>query len=71
MLSFILEHPLYLPFILVNIWIIYKAIQEFAYKPETDDSSDNDGGGSGPADPELDLPPGVTLPKEREEVLTD
>ncbi|MEM9327214.1 MAG: hypothetical protein AAGA85_16215 [Bacteroidota bacterium] len=70
MWTFVLDHPLYIPFVLVNAWVIYKAIQDLAYKDAANDDS-NDTGGDGPSDPSLDLPPGITLPSDKEPALVD
>jgi hypothetical protein len=63
MFDFILSHPLYIPFIALNIFIIYKVIQDVK-RDENDDRDDEDdsGGWQIGDDPDLDLPPGVSLP---------
>ncbi len=64
-LEFILDRPLYLLFVLANIWIIYKFIKNALSDGSDDDSEDDDDdGGITLTDPDLDLPPGVTLPKD-------
>lgn len=63
-MEFLQEHPLYIPFIVFNSWIIYKVIREV--QKDNDDSDDSDDGGIVLDEPELDLPPGVTLPVEPE-----
>ncbi|MEM9857902.1 MAG: hypothetical protein AAF843_11115 [Bacteroidota bacterium] len=71
MWTFLLENPFYIPFIALNIWVIYKVIKIFVYRNDdnTDDDDDNDDGIL-PDDPELDLPPGVSLPTEPKELVT-
>ncbi len=70
-MSFILEHPLYIPFIIFNIWLIYKVFHEIVFRDKDDDDSDDNDGGIIPDNPDLDLPPGVSLPTDTpEKVLT-
>lgn len=64
MLDYILAHPLYIPFVLLNIFIIYKVIKIYVLGDEDNQDDDNDGGVPGNDDPILDLPPGVAPPKE-------
>ena len=63
-MEFLADHPMYIPFILFNIWIIYKLIKEV--RESNDERDDSDDGGIMMGEPELDLPPGVTLPVEPE-----
>ena len=66
MLKFLLQYPLYIPFVIINIWIIYKLVKEVLNK-DNDKDDPNDGGiPANNDDPDLDLPPGVSLPKEPE-----
>jgi hypothetical protein len=64
MLDHILAHPLYIPFILLNIFIIYKVIRLVLENDEEKNDDDRDGGIARDEDPVLDLPPGVSLPRE-------
>ena len=72
MLDYILSHPLYIPFIILNIYIIYKVIRYVLdYDPDKNDDDEN-GGNLKNDNPELDLPPGVTLPvSDKEPILKD
>ncbi len=64
MLDFIISHLLYIPFIVLNVFIIYKIIKDVLKddKGKNDDDDDDDGGIFGSDKPVLDLPPGVSLP---------
>ncbi|GAB2618473.1 hypothetical protein [Belliella aquatica] len=62
MLDYIIAHPLYIPFIILNIYIIYKVIKMVVGKDQGRDDDDQDGGISNNDNPVLDLPPGVGLP---------
>lgn len=63
MLDYILSHPLYIPFLILNIFIIYKVIKIYVIEGR-DDNDDEDGGIPETDDPVLDLPPGVAPPSE-------
>ncbi|MDP2042812.1 MAG: hypothetical protein Q8S14_17935 [Algoriphagus sp.] len=68
MLDYILSHPLYIPFIIFNIYLIYKVIR---YVLDNNEGDEN-GGGSKNDNPVLDLPPGVTLPvSDKETILNE
>ncbi|MEM9392180.1 MAG: hypothetical protein AAGA02_17005 [Bacteroidota bacterium] len=71
MLDYLSNHLLYIPFIALNIWVIYKVIKIFVYQKDDDDKNDDDddNGGIDLTGPELDLPPGVSLPTEPKEVV--
>jgi len=69
MLEFIRSYPLYIPFIILNIYVIYKVIQMVMGNDSGNRDDDQDGGISGNDDPDLDLPPGVSLP-QKESSLT-
>lgn len=63
MLDFIKSYPLYIPFIIVNIFIIYKVVKDVLNDDKGENDEDDDEGGVSEIDkPVLDLPPGVTLP---------
>lgn len=63
MLDFIKSYPLYIPFIILNILIIYKVVKDVLNDDEGKNDEDDDDGGMSVSDkPVLDLPPGVTLP---------
>lgn len=62
MLDFIKSYPLYIPFIIINIFIIYKVIKDVLNDDDENDGDDDEGGVSENDKPVLDLPPGVTLP---------
>lgn len=64
MLDYILDHPLYIPFLILNIFIIYKVIKIYVLEDRDNDEDDNDGGITDNKDPVLDLPPGVAPPAE-------
>lgn len=63
-IDYILKHPLYLVFIILNvciiIWVIIKVIND----DKGEDGKDDDDDPFYPDDPDLDLPPGVSLPEE-------
>ena len=70
MLHFITSHPLYIPFILLNAFIIYKVIKEVLSDEKGNDDDEYDDGGIFLDDgPNLDLPPGVTLPLSPKELV--
>jgi hypothetical protein len=73
MLNFLTSHPFYIPFILLNAFIVYKVIKEVLGDNGGDDDDDDDDEGVFSDDgPTLDLPPGVTLPvSPKEPVLND
>ncbi|MBC7748340.1 MAG: hypothetical protein H7Z76_07160 [Methylotenera sp.] len=72
MLDFIVKHPLYIPFIIFNGFIIYKIIKIVLDKKNGEIDDDQDGGIPTNNFPELDLPPGVTLSDSpKEAVLND
>lgn len=66
MLDFIISYPLYIPFIILNIYIIYKVIKLVLSNDQqkNDDDNEDKGGISDDDNPVLDLPPGVILPSE-------
>ncbi|MEM6643583.1 MAG: hypothetical protein AAF616_11440 [Bacteroidota bacterium] len=69
--EFLDAHPFYLMFIIINLAIIYLVVKMVIFKKDDDDEEDDDDeGGIGDDDPVLDLPPGVTLPKEPSELVT-
>ncbi|MEL6557064.1 MAG: hypothetical protein AAFQ94_02705 [Bacteroidota bacterium] len=72
LINFIEKHPLYLCFIVINAWLIIHVIKELVYKKdddEKDSDDDSDDGITDDDDPVIDLPPGITLPDEPEEVI--
>ncbi len=67
MLDFIKSYPLYIPFIIVNIFIIYKVVKDVLNDDKGENDEDDDEGGLSEIDqPVLDLPPGVTVPTSPE-----
>jgi hypothetical protein len=71
--SFIKVHPEYVVFIAANAILVVKVIQ-WAIKQNNNDNDDDDHG-SGPGDdddglPDLDLPPGVSLPDSNKELVS-
>lgn len=72
MIAFIISHPLYVPFLILNAVIVYKIIRDvLSDLKEKNDDGDN-GGIFISNEPVLDLPPGVTLPiSTNEPVLND
>ncbi len=72
MVDYITSHPLYIPFIILNGFIIYKIIKTVLGDDKGKNDDDNDGGIFTNDHPILDLPPGVSLPISSEEpVLND
>lgn len=72
MLDYILSHPLYIPFIIFNIYLIYKVIRYVLDNDQDNNEGDENGGGSKNDNPVLDLPPGVTLPvSDKESILNE
>jgi len=70
----LLKHPYYIPFLIFNIWIIYRMIKMVISEEDQDDNSekgdkDDEGGVDIDDDPDLDLPPGVTLPIDHPELV--
>jgi hypothetical protein len=65
--EYITNHPYYIPFILLNVYIIYRVILKVINDDLGDDGEDDDDDDPHlPEGPELDLPPGVSLPVEPE-----
>jgi len=64
MLDFINQHPDYLFIVLINIVVVVKVL---IHIKETDDNNDDDNGGMLPKNPNLDLPPGVSLPIDKKD----
>lgn len=64
MFDYIIAHPLYIPLIILNIYIIYEVIKTVTGKDQGNNDDDQDGGITNTKDPVLDLPPGVGLPSE-------
>jgi len=72
MLDFLISYPLYIPFIIFNVFIIYKVIKLVLKENKGKKDDDEDGGILANDHPKLDLPPGVTLPvSPKETVLSD
>ncbi|MBC7655327.1 MAG: hypothetical protein H7098_12755 [Oligoflexus sp.] len=73
MIEFITSHTLYIPFITLNVIIIYKIIKNVLRDDNRkNDDDDDEGGILANNNPVLDLPPGVTLPiSSKEPVLND
>jgi len=68
MMDFVLRHPEYLFLLFAFFFIVVKVIVNAIYEqPEKDNPGDD--GGVPVDDPTLDLPPGVTLPKQDKEIL--
>jgi hypothetical protein len=69
----LLKHPYYIPFIIFNVWIIYRIIKMVINEEDQDNGDDrgdedDDGGVDVNDDPDLDLPPGVSLPRDTPEL---
>lgn len=66
--EYLLDHPFYIPFLMVNlglvVWIVVKVFRE-NYDDDNDEQDDDDDPWL-PDGPDLDLPPGVSLPLEPE-----
>ena len=71
MIEFIYNHPDYLFFLLVLLFFVYKVILQIINLGGSDEPDDGDDGGGGifPEDPELDLPPGVSLHVDQPELV--
>lgn len=69
MLDYISSNPLYIPFIIFNIYLIYKVIRYVLDNNQDNNEGDENGGGSKNDKPVLDLPPGVTLPVSDKEAI--
>ncbi len=67
MLDYIISHPLYIPFLIFNIYIIYKVIKYVMDQDKND--HDENGGNLEDDDPKLELPPGVTIPVSDKETV--
>lgn len=63
MLDFLYRHPEYILFVCVNILIIY-LIFRLVFGKNDDDEDDDQGGIQNQNGPDLDLPPGVSSPKD-------
>lgn len=68
--EFLDAYPFYLLFLIINVLIIYLVFKKILFGNDDDDKDDDDEGGISYDDPILDLPPGVTLPKEPSELVT-
>lgn len=68
MLDFLISYPLYIPFIILNIYIIYKVIKMVLTNDQGKNDDDN-GGDSFDENPILDLPPGVQLPSKEPSLI--
>jgi hypothetical protein len=66
MVAFLYSHPEYILFVIVNIFIVYRVVKVVFDDNKDDDHSDDDGGIEQPTDPDLDLPPGVSPPRDKE-----
>jgi len=72
MLDLLTTYPLYIPFLIVNIYIIYKVIKDVLNGEKGKNDDDDNGGLLANDQPILDLPPGVSLPvSPRETVLNE
>jgi hypothetical protein len=72
MLDLLTTYPLYIPFLIVNIYIIYKVIKDVLNGEKGKNDDDDNGGLLVNDQPILDLPPGVSLPvSPRETVLNE
>lgn len=68
-LQFLANHPLYIPFLILNIFIIYRVFSLIFMDNDDDQDQDDDSDDPNPPkEPDLDLPPGVSLPIEPEMV---
>jgi len=65
--EYIVSNPTYIIVVLVCFFLVYRVIR--AIMKDDKDDDDNDNGGIIVNDPELDLPPGVSLPVEQESDL--
>ena len=67
MIDFIYQHPDYLFFLFLCLFFLYKVVLSINNNNQDEDDSDDDGGsGELPEDPILDLPPGVSMPVDKE-----
>jgi hypothetical protein len=69
MLDFLTTYPLYIPFLIVNIYIIYKVIKDVLNSEKGNNDDDDNGGLLANDQPILDLPPGVSLPVSPKETV--
>lgn len=68
MWKYVLQNPLYIVVVILNIGVVVLVIKAlFSGNDNDDDSDDDNDGGSPVEDPDLDLPPGVSLPREPSE----
>ena len=69
-MEYLIKHPILIPiltFIAVAVYLIYV---EFRKLDDNNNRNDNDSDGGIPYEgPDLDLPPGVTLSREQEELV--
>ena len=68
-IAYLSEHPMYIPFVLLNVYLIYRVFVMAFNQEDDDDEDDRDDMGDGgvkPDGPKLDLPPGVGLPVDGE-----
>jgi len=65
MWKYVLQNPLYIVVVILNIGVVVLVIK--ALFSGNDNNDDDPDGGSPVEDPDLDLPPGVSLPREPSE----
>jgi hypothetical protein len=69
MRDFLTTYPLYIPFIILNVYIIYKVIKDVLNGEKGNNDDDDNGGVLANDQPILDLPPGVSLPVSPKEAV--
>jgi hypothetical protein len=60
--DFILHNPSYPLIVIASAYAIYRVIRNLYDSDDNEDGPDD--GGISPEDPDLDLPPGISLPDE-------
>jgi hypothetical protein len=69
MLDFLTNYPFYIPFIILNVYVIYKVIKDVISGEKGNNDDDDNGGVFANDQPILDLPPGVSLPVSPKETV--
>jgi hypothetical protein len=68
MLEYVLQNPLYLVVAITNLVVVIYVIWKLRKGNGRDD--DDEDGGEPMDEPDLDLPPGISLPRQPREELT-
>ncbi len=68
LLEYLMNHPMYLIFLVLNAWVIWRIVRVSTRNSDDEDSDKGNDGNVPLDDPILDLPPGITLPVPEEDL---